>query len=69
MATYQVSFSTEYLSFCEEEGKQTTDFRMVQPILVKAICKKQAITLAQRVLIQVYNPTSWGIDNIKKLKK
>lgn len=69
MATYEVSFSTEYLSFCEEEGIQAVDFRMVQPITVRATCKKQAITLAQRVLIQVYNPTSWGIDNIKKLKK
>lgn len=68
MATYEVSFSTEYLDF-SEEGEQTVEFRMVQPILVKAICKKQAITLAQRVLISVYNPTSWGIDDIKKVKK
>jgi len=69
MPRYQVAFSTEYLSFCEEEGKQTVDFRMVQPITVRATCKKQAITLAQKALISLYNPTSWGIDNVKKFKK
>lgn len=68
MATYEVSFSTEYLSFCEEEGIQAVDFRMVQPIEVRATCKKQAITLAQKALIRKYNPTSWGINEIKKVK-
>lgn len=68
MPRYQVAFSTEYLSFCEEEGIQAVDFRMVQPITVRATCKKQAITLAQKALIKEYNPTSWGIDQIKKVK-
>lgn len=67
MPRYEVSFCTESIMF-SENGGQTVEFEIVKNVKIRATCKKQAITLAQKALIRKYNPTSWGINEIKKIK-